>query len=265
MATIKFDNTTTKKTTTSADKPVLNISKIVFDTNDKNWVQRLFNSMLTIKFACIGSDKKEKKTFQQQISISSYITPYHKQAILEPNLWLTFEESFNITKDSDCDHWKTTLELSNLSFSNPNEALQILLIDKDHIVKQIVDWKKRVNNLYKESKNWLKERPDLSVTNGNPTAMYEGLMQSFQIQPTEVDTADILKGKKIVLSFKPKGLWMIGANGRIDIISRVGNYILIDTAEQFETPNWHIFLATAKQNGRPFNQAELFNLINLLQ
>jgi len=95
--------------------------------------------------------------------------------------------------------------------------------------------------------------------------MYEELMQSFKIQPTEVDTADILKGKKIVLSFKPKGLWMIGANGRIDIISRVGNYILIDTADQFETPNWHIFIATDRQNGRPFNQAELFNLINLLQ
>lgn len=265
MATINFDISTTKKTITLADKPLLNISKIVFVTDDKNWVQRLSNSMLTIKFVCIGSNKKERITIQKQISISSYITPYHKQAVLEPNLWLTFEESYYINKDNECDHWKTTIELSNLSFSNPNEALQITLMDKDHIVKRIIDWKKRVSNLYKESKSWIKERPDLSMTIGNPTAMYEGLMQSFQIKSTEVDTADILKGKKIMLSFKPKGLWLIGANGRVDIISRVGNYILIDIADQFEAPNWQIFRATNRQKGRPFNQAELFNLINLLQ
>jgi len=138
-------------------------------------------------------------------------------------------------------------------------------MDKDHIIKRIADWKKRVSNLYKETKSWIKAKPDLSITIGNPTPMYEGMMQSFQIKPTEVDTADILKGKKFVLSFKPKGLWMIGANGRIDIISRAGNYILIDTSDQFGTPNWHIFRADDRQNGRPFNQAELFNLINLLQ
>lgn len=265
MATILFDNTTTKKTTTSAEKPILNISKIFFVTDDQNWVQRLSNSMLTIKFACIGSDNKESIIFQQQISISSYITPYHRQAVLEPNLWLAFEESFNITKDNECNHWKTTIELSNLYFSKPHEALQITLMDKDHIVKRIADWKNRVNNLYEESKSWIKERPDLLITIGNPAPMYEGLMQSFQIKPTEVNTADILKGKKIILSFKPNGLWMIGANGRIDIISRIGNYILIDTADQFETPNWRIFRATDRQKGRPFNRAELFNLINLLQ
>lgn len=265
MATIKFDNKTLKKTTSSADKPILNISKIIFVTDDKNWVQRLSNSVLTIRFSCIGPDKKEKKTFQRQISISSYITPYHRQAVLESNLWLTFEESFNITNDSECDHWKTTIELSNLSFSNPNEALQISLMDKDYIVKRILDWKKRVNNLYKESKNWIKERPELSITLGNPTPMFEELMQSFQIKPTEVDTADILKEKKIVLSFKPKGLWMIGANGRVDIISRVGNFNLIDKADQFEKPNWHIFSPTDRQNGKPFNKAELFKLINLVQ
>lgn len=265
MAIIKFDNKSTKKTTTSAGKPILKINKVNFVTDDKNWVQRLSDSMLTIKFSCIGSDKKERKSFQQPISIGAFITPYHKQAVLEINFWLNFEESFNITKDSECDHWETTIELSNLVFNNPNESLQITLMDKDHIAKRILEWKKRVNNLYEESKNWIKERPEFSITIGNPTPMYEELMQSFQINPTEVDTADILKEKKIVLSFKPKGLWIIGANGRIDIISRIGSFILIDKADQFETPNWYIFKPTDKQNGRPFNKAELLDLINMLQ
>jgi hypothetical protein len=265
MATIKFDNKLTKRTTTSADKPVLNISKIVFVTSDKDWVQRLFDSIVTIKVACIGKDKKERKTIQQPISLAAYITPYYKKPILEPNLWLPFEENFNITKNNECEHWKTTIELSNLSFRGENESLEITIMDKDHIIKRIADWKKRINNLYKETKSWINEHEDLSITIGNPTRMYEGLMQNFHLQPTEVSTADIFKGKKILLSFKPKGLWMIGANGGIDIISKAGNYILIDTADQFKTPNWQIFRATDRKNGRPFNQAELFNLINLLQ
>lgn len=264
MTTLKFDNTTTKKTTTSVDKPILNISRMVFVTNDKNWAQRLFNTMLTVKIVCIRKDKKPGKTFQQEISINSYITPYHRQPVLEPNLWFNFEDSFNNTNDIECESWKTTIELSNLSFK-VNESLEITTMDKDHILKRITDWKKRVSNLYKETKSWIKDRPDLLIAIGNPMPMYEGLMQSFKIKPTEIDTADISKGKKYLLSFKPKGLWMIGANGRVDIISRIGSFILIDKADQFETPNWHIYTATDRQNAKPFNQKELFNIINLLQ
>ena len=58
---------------------------------------------------------------------------------------------------------------------------------------------------------------------------------------------------------------MIGANGRIDIISQVGNYILIDNSEEFESPNWRISKASDRQNEKSFNKLELFNLINLLQ
>lgn len=263
MANINFDKSNSKKASFSDVLPILNISKIAFVTNDNNWVNRLTNAMLTLKIACLDSDKKERKSFSQQISIGSFITPYHRKPILEPNIWLTFEENTN--NNNECIQWKTTVELSNLFFKNENECLQITLIDKDHILKRIADWKKRVNNLYKETNSWLKERKDLSFRIGNPTSMYEGLMQSFQVTPTDVNTADILKEEKIIISFKPKGLWIIGANGRIDIISRIGNYILIDTSNQFETPNWKIFRPADNTNGRPFNQAELFNLINLLK
>ena len=152
-----------------------------------------------------------------------------------------------------------------MAFRNGNESIEITLIDKDHILKRIADWKKRVNNLYKETKSWIKANPNLSIIIGKPTPMYELFMESFQIRQTEIETADILKGKRIILSFKPKGLWMIGANGRIDIISQVGNYILIDNSEEFEAPNWQISKASDRKNEKPFNKLELFNLINLLQ
>ena len=86
MTIIKFDNKSTYKTTTSTDKPILKINKIHFVTDDKNWVQRLSNSFLTIKLSCCISNQKEINSFQQQIFIGSYITPYHRQAVLELDL-----------------------------------------------------------------------------------------------------------------------------------------------------------------------------------
>lgn len=256
---IKFNNNTLKKTITAVDKPILNISKIEFVTGDKNWVQRLFNTSLTIKFACIDNGQ----TFQQQILISSFISPYHKEPIFEPNLWLTFEDRFKPSMNNESKNWETTIELNNLSFLD-DESLQVSIIDREHISNRIADWKKRVENLYKEIEKWLKTEPIFSINIGNPIPMYEELMQSFQIKQTEVETADVLKGKKIVLSFKPKGLWMIGANGRLDILTRNGSYILIDTAEQFESPNWKIYSSIDRVNGKSFNEKELFNILNLL-
>lgn len=261
---IKFDHNKLKKTTTSVDKPVLHINKIILITTDKEWASRLFGASLSVKFACIDKNKKETKTSLDHLSLGTLITPYHKQPVLELNQQFSFVDKFNFTKDDECTQWKTTIELNNLSLEK-NESLEVSIIDSSHIQKRIKDWKKRVADLYKETKKWLGDVPQYNIKIGQPTPMYEELMQSFNIQPTETDTADIFKENKILISFKPKGLWMIGANGRIDIISQAGNYILVDIAEQFQEPQWHIYTATDRRTGKPFTKKELLNLISSFQ
>jgi len=86
-------------------------------------------------------------------------------------------------------------------------------------------------------------------------------MSEFNVRATNIETADIYKDNKIVLALKPKGLWMVGANGRIDLLSTKGNYMLVDFAEQFEPPYWKLFNGD-KKNGVEFTKQSFFQLLN---
>jgi len=246
----------------SVDKPILNINKINFITDDKDWAIRLSTAILLVKFTGI-SNNKEIKSSQRQLSIGAFITPYHRFSILEMNEWFRFEDLIKMSIRSKCDRWTTTIELVNFEFKK-GEILEVYTTDKEYILARISDWKKRIDNLYNESSKWISLHPNLSIKEGNPTEMYEELMQSFNVLPIDLETRDIYKNNKLVLSFKPKGLWMIGGNGRIDIISKFGSYILIDVADAFQQPNWMIYTGPTKKEGIPFSKAELFKLIDLL-
>lgn len=136
-------------------------------------------------------------------------------------------------------------------------------ITKEHIEKRVNDWKTRILDLYKEVDQWLSSS-EYSIKSGNSISMYEELMQKFNVPADTMDTADIYKKDKIILSIKPKGLWIIGANGRIDILTSKGSYTLVDFSDQFKKPVWHIYSSKdiQKKNGKVFNKEELLNILN---
>ena len=132
-------------------------------------------------------------------------------------------------------------------------------VDKQHVEKRVDDWKKRVSALFSTIEFWLMES-DFYIKRGSKLKMYEELMSEFKIRATDIETADIYKDNKIVLTIKPKGLWIVGANGRIDLLSTKGNYTLVDFAEQFEPPQWKLFNSD-KKNGVTFTKQLFFQLL----
>lgn len=134
------------------------------------------------------------------------------------------------------------------------------IIDKEHIERRVADWKKRINDLYSTMSNWI-ENTKYNIRPGSKITMYESLMEQFGIPPTQLDTIDILDRKIYVLSVKPKGLWIIGANGRIDLMSITNQYILVDLAEQFEEPKWIIYYGDKKKR-IDFNQQSFLKILN---
>jgi hypothetical protein len=50
-----------------------------------------------------------------------------------------------------------------------------------------------------------------------------------------------VRGKQVLLTFKPYGLWIIGSNGRVDLIAPRAGYFLLDLARHFEPPIWKLF------------------------
>jgi len=133
-------------------------------------------------------------------------------------------------------------------------------IDKQEIEKRVRDWKQRISDLYSEIKLWL-NGSEYSIKYGPKLTMYEELMAQFKVHSTEIDTADIYKNNRIILTIKPKGLWVIGANGRVDVLSTKGNYMLVDFAEQFETPQWKLFNGD-KKNGVEFTNQTFLQLLS---
>lgn len=131
--------------------------------------------------------------------------------------------------------------------------------EKLKIEKQIIDWKMRVAALYSNIETWLLNS-EYKLKNGAKLTMYEELMAQFEIPATAIETKNVYKEKAFILTLKPRGLWIIGANGRIDVLTTTGNYILMDFAAQYETPQWKLFNGVNK-NGIAFTKPAFLNLL----
>jgi hypothetical protein len=107
------------------------------------------------------------------------------------------------------------------------------------------------------------EEIHLTAKVGQQITMDEDLMRAFRIKPVQVPTLDIWNGKKLVLSFKPKGLWVLGANGAIEILSEKNLFVLADAAERFQQPQWYIIKPGKKSANMEFTRDTFLTLLEL--
>ncbi len=240
--------------------PVLNVTKINFITDDKDWVKRLFSANLIIKIAGYNDSNKEIVSFQDIISFGTYITPNHINAVLSINKYFKLPSNLSMPFENKSVFWKVFIELNNLSL-NENEALIIELFDSKYVINRVNDWEKRVNNMLSDIKKWISNYEKYELIHSRKYKMHESLMKTFNVPMHEIITADIKKEKKTILVVKPFGLWIMGTNGRIDLLSEKGNYIIVDNAEQFRPPQWTLFLINDRKKGIKFNKDNFFKLI----
>ncbi|MGO8882042.1 MAG: hypothetical protein ACLPVO_19695 [Desulfomonilaceae bacterium] len=121
-------------------------------------------------------------------------------------------------------------------------------IDKSYIERRVKEWKKRLESLYALVEKSLADLNGVRCEKKQHVTMYEGLMQSNDVSPKKLPVLDIYKNKMMVASFKPIGLWVVGANGRIDILTENGAYILVDKADYGQEPEWNVFPPQNRQS-----------------
>lgn len=131
-------------------------------------------------------------------------------------------------------------------------------ITKEDVEARVKDWKYRLHALFKEVSAWA-EKNGWRVDNSGTVGMHEELMEKFEVPATTQPTLRLDSDQGYVL-FKPKGLWVIGANGRIDLYTSKGTFIIIDLAERGHAPKWTIFRATQKRDGDLFTPEMLESL-----
>jgi len=137
-------------------------------------------------------------------------------------------------------------------------------INKPYIESRVNDWLSRITGLYNFVRETLEDIRDVECVTTKNVVMHEELMKKFDVPPTNVPILDITRSGKILATFKPIGLWVIGANGRIDILTKGGAFILVDIAEKNEPPIWKVYSPTNRKQGKAFEANFIFELVNSL-
>ena len=109
-------------------------------------------------------------------------------------------------------------------------------LDTDHVRRRVDDWEERLNDLYATIESWL---PDgWTAGKGPPVLMHAELMREFQVAPRQLPTLELASESGESARLEPRGLWIVGANGRVDLKHDGHHYLIVDRAENFERPDW---------------------------
>ncbi|MGA2792759.1 MAG: hypothetical protein ABSE69_04385 [Roseiarcus sp.] len=126
-------------------------------------------------------------------------------------------------------------------------------VDARHVLRRLNDWKVRVHRLFDFIEDELGD--DFTYDRTGKHQSEEELVQRAGLSGAAVPALDILRIEKPAGSLRaiiiPRGLWVIGANGRLDLrvlrgALRQEQYFLIDKSQPLSGPeNADWYLASA--------------------
>ena len=109
-------------------------------------------------------------------------------------------------------------------------------VDAQHVRRRVDDWEARVNRLYATVSAWLPE--GWTARAGAPVRMHEEMMRMFDVAARQIPTLVLENGSGNSAVLEPRGLWIIGANGRVDMKCGPRHYLIVDVAGNFEASQW---------------------------
>jgi hypothetical protein len=140
--------------------------------------------------------------------------------------------------------------------------------DRAHVIERLHDWRERVHALYDSVESSLGTA--FSYDRRGKNRSYERPVQRVGLALDEVPEVDILRvvqGEKAIAQFVPRDLWIIGANGRVDLVlhSRPGGtrrFMLLDLSLPLSGKgDWHIVRPSDPLRQPPFRPEDLPGLL----
>lgn len=234
-----------------ADSPVFHVSTVNLLSDRKDWVEKLSKGAVLVSLKKIGAEQEMLDEYEETISFLSYIEKEHVQSCLSINKTIHAPDRLKHGQEGS---WEVRLRFSlNLQ---SGDKLEVTTMDKEYVVARVKDWKARIKNLFELVSDWCPS--NTLAQEGKPVVMHENLMEQFEVKDTLLPTLDLFEAGVFKLSFKPKGLWVLGANGRIDILStKMGSFFLIDKSESMKSPQWYL-ISSANPNQHEIWQEDVF-------
>lgn len=125
-------------------------------------------------------------------------------------------------------------------------------ITKEHVESRVGDWRRRIDALYAQIESWLPE--GYSVQKPQTILMHEEMMQKFAVPSQWLPVLEIYCGGVRVANIEPRALWIVGANGRLDMVIGSKQFIIVDTAENFASPVWSLTPFSDRRNRQPLTR-----------
>lgn len=132
-------------------------------------------------------------------------------------------------------------------------------LSREDVQHRIDDWLQRLNALFRGTRDWAGAH-GWSAMPAGVVSMDEDPMRRRAVAPAEQPALRLDGPGGAYALFKPKGLWVIGANGRVDLYTSKGVYVLIDQADAFHAPLWKLFRASDRPEGIPYRPELLTEL-----
>jgi hypothetical protein len=83
--------------------------------------------------------------------------------------------------------------------------------------------------------------------------MHEELMRKFDVPAQDLPVLELSSDGGRSAHLEPRGLWIVGANGRLDLFVGPQHYVIIDAAENFQAPQWQIAPFSDRRQLKPLD------------
>lgn len=140
-------------------------------------------------------------------------------------------------------------------------------VDRAHVLARLNDWQKRVQVLFVFIENSL--GPEFTYDRTAKQHSREELVQRARLREDEVPALDILRIEKPPGSLRalivPRGLWVIGANGRLDLrvlFPKLEQYLIVDRSQPLAgNADWYLIPAADRITRHPLTKELIRDVI----
>jgi hypothetical protein len=119
-------------------------------------------------------------------------------------------------------------------------------LSPEEVNRRLDLWAVQLEKLFAKIKRWA-NKSDLTVEQGPSVAVENVPLVHPAVKKFNQPSLRLRKGKNEIW-IRPKGPWVIGAAGRVDLVSIHGSAMLINTAKEDAEPSWRFYYLSSPPN-----------------
>ncbi|MGX7703429.1 hypothetical protein [Methylobacterium sp. Gmos1] len=125
---------------------------------------------------------------------------------------------------------------------------------RQRVERRVEDWLRRLDDLKAQIGRWTADDPLIEIVDRPPVPMNEDLMREYGVEARAMPSFDVLSQRRRAVRCQPKGLWTLGGNGRVDLVTPASALILVDRSEPLSSPpRWTVYRPRDRTRGVSFD------------